>query len=87
MDSGSQVHACPPDHGPQKIRAGRHLPLASASGQAIKHYGQKTVIYQAANGMNATVEYEVSDVTKALMSAVKMVKGNKRIVLDMDEYG
>ncbi len=37
--------------------------------------------------MNAAVEYEVSDITKALMSAVKMVKGNKRIVLDMDEYG
>ena len=24
-DSGSQVHACPPDHGPQEIRAGRHI--------------------------------------------------------------
>ncbi|CAE8679948.1 unnamed protein product [Polarella glacialis] len=87
LDSGSQVHACPPEHGYAAIRVGKHLPLASASGQAITHYGQKTVIYESSNEINAAVEYEVSDVTKPLMSAMKMIKSNKRIILDMSDYG
>ena len=82
FDTGSQANACPPGHGGGKVKPSKHVALASASGAPIHHYGSTTVTYDAGDVL-AEVEYDVADVTRPIMAAVKAMKAKKRVVLDL----
>ena len=82
LKSGSGVSACSPGVAPQvKTFTGSSVRARSAAGQVTKSLGKKTVNFDI-NGIAAGVNMEVLEISKPIVSASKMVRPGRRIVLD-----
>ena len=82
LDSGSGVSACSPEFAPHvKTLTGSSVRARSATGQVTKSLGKKTVNFDI-NGIAAGVNMEVLKISKPIVSAGKMVRSGRRIVLD-----
>ena len=82
LDSGSGVSACSPEFAPHvKTLTGSSVRARSATGQVTKSLGKKTVNFDI-NGIAASVNMEVLKISKPIVSAGKMVRSGRRIVLD-----
>ena len=82
LDSGSGVSACSPDFAPHvKTLTESSMRARSATGQVTKSLGKKTVNFDI-NGIAAGVNMEVLKISKPIVSADKMVRSGRRIVLD-----
>ena len=76
------VSACSPEFAPHvKTLTGSSVRARSATGQVIKSLGKKTVNFDI-NGIAAGVNMEVLKISKPIVSAGKMVRSGRRIVLD-----
>ena len=82
LDSGSGVSACSPDfalhvqtHTESSVRA------RSATGQVTKSLGKKTVNFDM-NRISSSVNMKVLKISKPIMSAGKVVRSGRKIVLD-----
>ena len=85
LDRGSGVSACSPEFAPHvKTLTGSSVRARSATGQVTKSLGKKTVNFDI-NGIAAGVNMEVLKISKPIVSAGKMVRSGRRIVLD--EHG
>ena len=74
LDSGSGVSACSPEFAPHvKTLTESSVRARSATGQVTKSLGKK-------NGI-AAVNMEVLKISKPIVSAGKMVRSGRRIVL------
>ena len=81
-NSGSGVSACSPDFAPHvKTLTESSVRARSATGQVTKSLGKKTVNFDI-NGIAAGVNMEVLKISKPVLSAGKMVRSGRRIVLD-----
>ena len=82
VDGGSGVSACSPEFAPHvKTPTGNSVRPRSATGQVTKSLGTKTVNFDI-NGIAAGVNMEVLEISKPIVSAGKMVRSGRRIVLD-----
>ena len=63
-----------------KTLTGSSVLARSATGQVTKSLGKKTVIFHI-NGIAAGVNMEVLKISKPIVSAGKMVRSGRRIVL------
>ena len=82
LDSGSGVSACSPEFAPHvKMLTGSLVRARSATGQVTKSLGKQTVNFDI-NGIAAGVNMEVLKISKPIVSAGKMVRSGRRIVLD-----
>ena len=82
LDSGSGVSACSPDFDPHaKTLTESSVRARSATGQVTKSLGKKTVNFDI-NGIAAGVNMEVLKISKPIVSASKMVRSGRKIVLD-----
>ena len=82
LDSGSGVSACSPEFSLHvKTLTGSSVRARSATGQVTKSLGKKTVNF-AIKGIAAGVNMEVLKISKPIVSAGKMVRSRRRIVLD-----
>ena len=82
LDSGSVVSACSPDFAPHvKTLTESSVRARSATFQVTKSLGKKTVNFDI-NGIAAGVNMEVLKISKSIVSAGKMVRSRRRIVLD-----
>ena len=82
LDCGSGVSACSPEFAPHvKTLTGSSVRARSATGQVTKSLGKKTVNFDI-NGIAAGVNMEVLKISKSSVSAGKMVRSGRRIVLD-----
>ena len=82
LDRGSGVSACSPEFPPHvKTLTGSSLRARSATGQVTKRLGKKTVNFDI-NGIAAGVNMELLKISKPIVSAGKMVRSGRRIVLD-----
>ena len=82
LDSGSGVSACSPEFVPHvKTLTGSSVRTRSATGQVTKSLGKKTVNFDI-NGIAAGVNMDVLKISKPIVSAGKMVRSGRRIVLD-----
>ena len=82
LDSGSGVSACSPEFTPHvKTLTGSSVRARSATGQVTKSLGKKAVNFDI-NGIAAGVNMEVLKISKPIVSAGKMVRSRRRIVLD-----
>ena len=81
-DSGSGVSGCSPEFAPHvKDSHWKLVRARSATGQVTKSLGKKTVNFDI-NGIAAGVNMEVLKISKPIVSAGKMVRSGRRIVLD-----
>ena len=81
LDYGSGVSAWSPDFAPHmKTLTGSSVRARSATGQATKSLDKKTVNFDI-NGIAAGVNMEVLKISKKIVSAGKMVRSGRRIVL------
>ena len=82
LDSGSGVSACSPEFAPHvKTLTESSVRARSATGQVTKSLGKKIVNFDI-NGIAAGVNMEVRKISKPIVSAGKMVRSGRRIVLD-----
>ena len=82
LDSGSGVSACSPDFAPlEKTLTESSVRARSATGQVTKSLGKRTVNNDI-NGTAAGVTMEVLKMSKPILSASKMVRSGRRMVLD-----
>ena len=82
LDSGSGVPACSPEFAHHvKTLIGSSVRARSATGQVTKSLGRKTVNFDF-SGIAAGVNVEVLKISKPIVSAGKMVRSGRRIVLD-----
>ena len=82
LDSGSGVSACSPDFAPHvQTHAESSVRARSARGQVTKSMGRKTVNFDM-NGIASSVNMEVLKSSKPIMSAGKVVRSGRKIVLD-----
>ena len=71
LDSGSRVSACSPEFAPHvKTVTGSSVRARSATGQVTKSLGKKTV------------NFDINGIAAPIVSAGKMVRSGRRIVLD-----
>ena len=81
LDSGLGVSACSPEFAPHvKTLTGSSVRAGSATGQVTKSLGKKTVNFDI-NGIAAGVNMEVLKISKPIVSAGKMVRSGRRIVM------
>ena len=80
LESGSGVSACSPEFAPMTL-TGSSVRARSATGQVTKSLGKKTVNFDI-NGIAASVNMEVLKISKPIVSAGKMVRSGRRILLD-----
>ena len=82
LDSGSGVSACSPDFAPYvKEYAQSSVRARSATGQVTKSLGKNTVNFDM-SGTLSSVGMEVLKVSKPIISAGKVVRAGRKIVLD-----
>ena len=82
LESGSGVSACSPDFAPHVQTHTESSVLArSTTGQVTKSLGRKTVNFDM-NGIASSVNMEVLKISKPIMSAGKVVRSMRKIVLD-----
>ena len=82
LDSGSGVSACSPDFAPHvQTHTESSVRARSATGQVTKSLGKKTVNFDM-NGIASSVNMEVLKISKPIMSAGKVVRSGRKIVLD-----
>ena len=82
LDSGSEVSACSPQFGSHlKTLTESSVRALSATGQVTKSLGKKTMNFDI-NRIAASVNMEVLKISKPIVSAGKMVRSGRRIVLD-----
>ena len=82
LDGGSGVSACSPDFSPHvKTLTESTVRPRSATSQMTKSLGKKTVNFDI-NGIAAGANMEVLKISKPIVSAGKMVRSGRRIVLD-----
>ena len=82
LDSGSGVSACSPDFAPHvQTHTESSVRARSATGQVTKSLGKKTVKFDM-NGIASSVNMEVLKISKPIMSAGKVVRSGRKIVLD-----
>ena len=82
LQSGSGVSPCSPEFAPQvKTLTGSSVRARSATGQVSKSLGRKTVNFDI-SGIAAGVNMEMLKISKPIVSAGKMVRSGRRIVLD-----
>ena len=82
LDGGSGVSAWSPEFAPHvKTLTGSSVRARLATGQVTKSLGKKTVNFDI-NGIAAGVNVEVLKISKPIVSAGKMVRSGRRIVLD-----
>ena len=76
------MSACSPEFAPHvKTLTGSSVRARSATGQVTKSLGKKTVNFDI-NGIAAGVNMEVLKISKPIVSAGKMVRSGRKIVLD-----
>ena len=86
LDSGSGASPCSPEFAPHvKTLTGSSVRARSATGQVTKSLGKKIVNFDI-NGIAAGVHMEVLKISKPIVSAVKMVRSGRRIVLEHDSF-
>ena len=86
LDSGSGVSACSPDFAPHvQMHTQSSVRARSATGQVTKSLGKKTVKFDM-NGIASNVNMEVLKISKPIMSAGKVVRSGRKIVLDEHDF-
>ena len=69
IDSGSSATVCGPQHFPDyPIVPSESLALNCASGNPLKHYGQKEVSFVAEDGQNVNIKFDVANVVRPIES-------------------
>ena len=82
LDSGSGVSTCSPDFAPHvQTHTESVVRARSATGQVTKSLGKKTVNFDM-NGVASSVNMDVLKISKPIMSAGKVVRSGRKIVLD-----
>ncbi|MDJ0514128.1 MAG: reverse transcriptase domain-containing protein [Methyloceanibacter sp.] len=90
LDSGSCVHACPPEFGAHASKlesSGRQLDLRGAGGEKLTYYGERTVLLDCSEGTKAKVKFDVAAVRRPLLSVGKMVNNGHRVIFDANGSG
>ena len=73
IDSGAYLHVCPPSFAPTvPVEETAPIVAQSASGKALKYYGQKAVDLITQEGCRLSVVFAVFNVTKPILSAGMM---------------
>jgi hypothetical protein len=89
IDSGASTHAlpirCAPEYEMQEASVPKEY--TAASGKKIPRLGHKKVKLDFMDGRQGDVNFEVLDVTKALLSVASMVKTGHRVVFDQESAG
>ena len=76
IDSGSAVHICGKDFFPMcGLEKSSKLYMRDVSGNQIPHHGKRTVDMLLGGMQNASVTFEVWDVSKTLLSVGKLLNG------------
>ena len=82
LESGSGVSICSPEFAPHvKTLTGSSVRARSATGQVTKSLGKKTVAFDI-NGIAAGANMEVLKISNPIVSASKMVRSGRKIVMD-----
>ena len=87
LDSGFGVSVCSTDFAPHvQTHTESSVRVRSATGQVTKTLGRKTVNFDM-NGIASSLKMEVLKILKPIMSAGKVVRSGRKIVLDdRDSY-
>ena len=86
IDSGSSATVCGPQHFPDyPIVPSESLALNCASGNPLKHYGQKEVSFVAEDGQNVNIKFHIANVVRPIVSVGKLQDG-KEVVLGKNSY-
>ena len=88
VDSGAGIHACPPSHAPWAPTVkSKPVTARTASGEKVRHYGQKTVAYRFHDGTVGEITYEVMDVNKLVLSVSGLTdQGMTAVFAPQDAY-
>ena len=78
IDSGSEVHVCPPSFHPEaSVKKTEEKRLASISGEPLEYFGKKTVhtsLCDNETSVSTAILFDVSNVTVPVLSLGKMVE-------------
>ena len=87
IDSGSSATVCGPQHFPDyPIVPSESLALNRASGNPLKHYGQKEVRFVAEVGQNVSIKFDVANVVRPIVSVGKLQQDGKEVVFGKNSY-
>ena len=74
IDSGSQIHVCPPSFFTEFPLQTDVVPVqaVAASGKPLAHFGDRTVVIRTENGHRLVVNFHAMDVSKPILAAGRL---------------